>query len=73
MHFLSAITLKRKRKLVALLLSTYICIVTINTLWLFLTELQCVIVVLPDHTYLRFAIYCDQHFCIGICIESVLG
>ena len=32
-----AIILKRKRKLVALLLLSYRCIVTINILWLFLT------------------------------------
>ena len=53
-----AIILKRKRKLVALLLLSYICIVTINVLWLFLTVpwvgLQCVIVVFPDHTHLLF-------------------
>ena len=50
-----AITLKRKKKLVALLLLSYRCIVTINDLWLFLTVmwvgLQCVIVVFPDHTH----------------------
>ena len=44
-----------KRKLVALLLLSYSCIVTINVLWLFLTVplvgLQCVIVVVPDHTH----------------------
>ena len=43
-----AIILKRKRKLVALLLLSYRCIVTISVLWLFLTVplvgLQCVIV-----------------------------
>ena len=41
--------------MVALLLSSYKCIVTINALWLFLAVprvgLQCVIVVFPDHTY----------------------
>ena len=45
-----------KRKLVALLLLSYRCIVTINVLWLFLAVpwvgLQCVIVVFPDHTHL---------------------
>ena len=50
-----AIILKRKRKLVALLLLSYRCIVTVNALWLFLTvlcvSLQCVIVVFPDHTH----------------------
>ena len=54
-HSSFAIILKRKRKLVALLLLSYRCIVTINVLWLFLTVpligLQCVMVVLPDHTH----------------------
>ena len=49
------IILKRKRKLVALLLMSYSCIVTINVLVLFLTVpwvgLHCVIVVFPDHTH----------------------
>ena len=53
-----AVILKRKRKLVALLLLSYRCIVTINTMWLFLTApwvgLQYVIVVFPDHTHLLF-------------------
>ena len=44
----------RKRKLVALVLMSYRCSVTINVLWLFLTVqwvgLQCEIVVFPDHT-----------------------
>ena len=55
-HFSFAIILKKKRILVALLLLSYRCIVTINVLWLFLTVpwigLQCVIVVFPDHTHL---------------------
>ena len=55
-HSSFAIILKRKRKLVALLLLSYRCIVTINVLWLFLkvlwVGLQCVIVVFPDHTHL---------------------
>ena len=42
--------------LVALLLLSYRCIVTINVLWLFLVMpwvgRQCVIVVFPDHTHL---------------------
>ena len=51
--------LKRKRKLVALLLLSYRCIVTITVLWLFIMAppwvgLQCVIVVFPDHTHLLF-------------------
>ena len=52
---LISIVLKRKRKLVALLLLSYRCNVTINVLWLFLTVpwvgLQYVIVVFPDHTH----------------------
>ena len=52
-----AIILKRKRELVALLLLSFGCIVTVNNLWLFLTVpwvgLQCVIVVFPDHTHLH--------------------
>ena len=51
-----AVILKRKRKLIALLLLSYRCIVTINVMWLFLTVpwdgLQYVIVVFPDHTHL---------------------
>ena len=51
-----AIISKGKRKLVALLLLSYRCSVTINVLWLFLTVpwvgLQYVIVVFPDHTHL---------------------
>ena len=50
-----AIILKRKRELVALVVLSYRCIVTINVLWLFLTVpwagLQSVIVVYPDHTH----------------------
>ena len=52
--------MNRKRKLVALLLLSYRCIVTINVLWLFLAVpwvgLRCVIVVFPDHTHLLFGI-----------------
>ena len=55
-HSSFAMILKRKRKLVALLLLSYRCIVTINVLWLFLTMpwvgLQCMIVVFPDPTHL---------------------
>ena len=57
-HSSFEIILKRKRKLVALLLLSYRCIVTINVLWLFLTMplvgLQYVILVFPDHTHLLF-------------------
>ena len=59
-HSSFAITLKRKRKSVALLLLSHRCIVTINVLWLFptvpLVGLQCVIVVFPDHTHLLFSV-----------------
>ena len=52
------IILKRMRKLIALLLLSYRCIVTINVLWLFFTVpwvgMQCVIVVFSDHTHLIF-------------------
>ena len=58
-HSSFAIILKRKRKLVALLLMSYKCIVTIYVLWLFLkvpwVGLQCVIIEFPDHTHLIFA------------------
>ena len=37
-HSSLAIILKRNGKLVALLLLSYICIVTVNVLWLFLTD-----------------------------------
>ena len=57
-HCSFANILKRKRKLVVLILLSYICNVTINVMWLFLTVpwvgLQCVIVVFPDHTHLHF-------------------
>ena len=57
-HSSYAIILETKRKLVALILLSYRCIVTITVLWLFLTVpcvgLQCVIVVFPDHTHLPF-------------------
>ena len=52
-HSSFAIILNRKRKLVALLLLSYRCTITINVLWLFLAVpwvgLQCVIVVFSDH------------------------
>ena len=55
-HSSFTIILKRKRKLVALLLLSYRCIVYVNVLWLFLmvpwVDLQFVIVVFPDHTHL---------------------
>ena len=55
-----AIILTRKRELVALLLFSFRCIVTVNILWLYLTVpwvgLQCLIVVFADHTHLLFVI-----------------
>ena len=48
-----------KRELVALLYLSSKCLVTVSVLWLFLSvlwvSLQCVIVVFPDHTHLRFS------------------
>ena len=59
-YFSFAIILKRKRKLIALLLLSYSCIVTINVLWRFLTVpwvcLNCVIVVFSIHNNLPFGI-----------------
>ena len=59
-HSIFAIILKSKRKLVAFLLLSYICIVTINIMWLFLTlpwvGLQYVSVVIPDHTHILFMV-----------------
>ena len=58
-HSSFVIILKRKRKLVALLLLSYRCIVTINVLWLFLAVpwvgQQYVIVLFLDHTHLLFS------------------
>ena len=60
-HSRFAIILKRKRKLVALLLLSYRCIVTVNVLLLFLTVpwvgLQYMIVVFHD-THLHFGYGC---------------
>ena len=60
-HSSFAIILKRKRKLVALLLLSYRCIITKKGLWLFFkvpwVDLQCVIVVFPDHTHLLFELH----------------
>ena len=57
-HSSLTIILKMKRKLVALLLLSYRCIVTINVLWLFLkvpwVGLQYGIGVFPHHTHLLF-------------------
>ena len=47
---------RRKRELVASLLLSFRCLVTVDVLWFFLTvpwvHLLCVIVVFPDHTRL---------------------
>ena len=55
-HSSFAIILKRKRKLVAWLLLSYRCTVTINVLLLFLAVpwvgLRCVVVVFPYHFYI---------------------
>ena len=63
-HSNFAIILKRKRKLVALLLFSYRCIVTINVPWLFLMvplgDLQSVIVVFPDHITYHLALIQNQ-------------
>ena len=60
-HSSFAIILKRKRKLVALLLLSYSCIVTVYVLWLSLmvplVGLRCVIVVFPDHTHFLCYLY----------------
>ena len=57
-HSSFTIILKRKGKLLALLLLSYRCIVTINVLWRLLmvpwVGLQYVIVVFPEHTHLLF-------------------
>ena len=55
-HSSFAIILKRKRKLIALLLLSYRCLVTVSVLWLTVpwVGLLCVIVVFPDHTQLLF-------------------
>ena len=53
-----AILLRRMRELVALLLLSFIGLLTVNVLWLFLivlwVGLQFVIVLFPDHTLLLF-------------------
>ena len=58
-HFSFGIILKRKRELVALLLLSFGCLITVGVLLFFLmvpwVGLQYVIVVFSDHTYLLFA------------------
>ena len=63
-HSCFAIILKRTIKLVALLLLSNRCIVTMNVLWLFLVVpwvgLKCVIVVFADNTHLLFVLFIKQ-------------
>ena len=76
LHSSFAIILKRKRKLVALLLLSYRCIVTINVPWLSLTVLwvglQCVIMVFPDHTNFNFPIT-DKICTLNILFPRMVG
>ena len=55
-----AIISTRKRELVALLLLSFLCVVTVTVLRLFHTMswvgLQCVFVVFHDHTHLLFGV-----------------
>ena len=73
-HSSFAIILKRKRKLVALLLLSYRCIVTVNILWLFLTVplvgLQYVTVVFPDHIY--FLLHTDRPMQLPSLISAIV-
>ena len=75
-HSSFAIILKRKRKLVAMLLLSYRCIVTINILWLSLTVLgvglQCVIVVFADHAHFLFPIN-DKICTLNILFPRMVG
>ena len=53
--FLSSFAIWHIDELVALLLLSFGCLVTVNVLWLFLrVGLQCVIVVFPDYAHLLF-------------------
>ena len=67
-HSSFAIILKRKRKLVALLVLSYRCFVSIKVLWLFLTVpwvgLQYVIVVFHDHAHFLIVKY-------NICLKTL--
>ena len=60
-HSSFVIILKRKRKLVALLLLSYRCFITVNIMWIFLMVLwvgmHCKIVVFPDNTHLPFHLH----------------
>ena len=68
--------------MVALLLLSYRCIVTINVLWLFLTvpwdSLQCVVVVFPDNTHLLIGLgsligaFPGYNHLIGLCLKCYI-
>ena len=59
-----AIILTMKRELVALLILSFRCLVTVNALWLFFAVpwvgLQCVSVIFPDHTHLSFIAFSQK-------------
>ena len=71
-----AIILKRNRKLAALLLLTYRCIITINVLWLFLmvpwVGLQYVIGVFTDHTHLLFNLIVSKNVIFKVIRSTVI-
>ena len=60
-HSSFAIILKRKRKLIALLLLSYRCLVTVSVPGLTVpwVILLCVFLVFPDHTHLLFVVGCS--------------
>ena len=74
-----AIILRRERELVALLLLSYGCLVTVNILCLFLAVpwvgLRCVLVVFPDHTHLlyenRLLFSLNDNACSQFCVCSL--
>ena len=73
-----AIILKKEIELVALLLLSYGCIVTVNVLWIFLTVawigLKCVTVVIPEHTHLLLESMIDSTWPrMLICCNDKLG
>ena len=71
-----AIILKRKRKLVALLLSSHRCFVTLNALWHFLTVpwvgLQYVIVVFRDQTHLLFGFHVTPNTILSFLFPNIV-
>ena len=76
LYVLSSFTiiLTRKRELVALLLLSFGCLVTVNVLWLFLmvpwVVLQFVIVLFPDHTHLLFEWQHEKTNNVVVCHEK---